>query len=249
MSSKDSEENYYFYSLFEQSSNLFNNEIHSLLLDDSEENILFNLYRINDYIPQAINIFQEFTSNTSNNGNNKKHTKYSIDNILRKIQVHFHRFIFDYANELIHSLGFEKKFHYIAYSQKSDFNKKKFNDLKKKKIGDILKQSLSTKYKKVYQKNKEINENLYNEVKNNKIISDFMSENYIDIFKNIYYKNEKQINIYEMNFTLSPKVKTFDDLLNREREDFLYKDALIKAAEKYYLSKPIFTTKKMNNNL
>jgi len=245
MSSKDSEENYYFYSLFEQSSNLFNNEIHSLLLDDSEENIPINLYRINEHIPQAINIFPESTSNTTN----KKHTKYSKDNILRKIQVHFHRFIVDYANELIYSRGFKKKFHYIAYSQKSDFNKKKFNDLKNKKIGDILKQSLSTKYKKVYQKNKEINENLYNEVKNNKIISDFMSENYIDIFKNIYYKNEKQINIYEMNFTLSPKVKTFDDLLNREREDFLYKDALIKAAEKYYLSKPIFTTKKMNNNL
>ena len=114
MSSKDSEENYYFYSLFEQSSNLFNNEIHSLLLDDSEENIPINLYRINEHIPQAINIFPESTSNTTN----KKHTKYSKDNILRKIQVHFHRFIVDYANELIYSRGFKKKFHYIAYKKK-----------------------------------------------------------------------------------------------------------------------------------
>lgn len=251
MSSKDSEENYYFYSLFEPSSIFFNNENHSSLLEDSEENIPINLYRINDYIPHAINIFPESTSNISNNGNNKKHTKYSKDNILRKIQVHFHRFIVDYANELIYSRGFKKKFHYIAYSQISDYNNNKFNDLKKKKIGDILKQSLSTKYKKVFQENKKINENLYNEVKNDKIISDFMSEKYIDIFNNIYYKNEKQINNSEINFTLSPKVKTFDDLLNkkREREDFLYKDALKKAAEKYYLSKPIFTTKKMNNNL
>ena len=47
-----------------------------------------------------------------------------------------------------------------------------------------------------------------------------MSQNYLKLFKEVYFKNKRYINEKGLFFQLSEKVKTFEDLLNKKKKAY-----------------------------
>ena len=172
------------------------------------------------------------------------HTKYDYDNIIRKIQVHFHNFLISLSNEILSHFDFQKKILNIDYNNKKDIKKEKFEKLKSQEIGEILCQNISTKYKRQYIEDKEKNNKLYLEaIEYDNNIRKILSEPYINIFRNLYYKNKRDLNDYGLNITLSNKVQTYKDLLeslNKKGEDSKYIEKINIIAEECYLPKKIF---------
>ena len=105
----------------------------------------------------------------------------------------------------------------VDYEIKKVISKKHFSSLKKKNIGEILCQKISPKFR---THNEQINFITYNQVKNNKIVNDFLSQNYLKLFKEVYFKNKRYINEKGLFFQLSEKVKTFEDLLNKKKKAY-----------------------------
>ena len=152
------------------------------------------------------------------------HNKYSTDNVLRKIQVHFISFIITFVNIVLKELGYQEQFYKIDYQFKKNVNKKNISNLKKLNIGNILSQNISQKYK---WKNKEENKIIYQRIKNYPIIRNIISYNYMDLFKNIYCKNESKINLIifgsDININLYEKgAKMYKDLKNKYNKDSKY---------------------------
>lgn len=168
--------------------------------------------------------------------NKKIHTKYEIDNVLRTIQVHYsNKFIINFINEILYFFGIEGKFYNIDYKYIKNIKKDKFKNLKAGNIGTFLCQKISPKFKKI---DKDNNINLYKKLIKNDIINKILSENYIKLFKEIYFQNKREINYCGLKITLSTKVKTFNDFLNNEKYDKQYREKIIKAVENNYLKKP-----------
>ena len=169
------------------------------------------------------------------------HTKYNKDNIIRKIQVHFQNFLICLINEIILNYGFKKKFLNIDYKNKKNVKKVNVENLRTQKIGQILCQNISTKYRKLYKIDKEMNIKLYLEVIKYESIKNFLSETYINIFRNIYYTNKRDINDYGLNIKLSDNVKTYQDLLEENIDDSEYIEKIKQTVEYNYLPKKMFT--------
>lgn len=149
-----------------------------------------------------------------NNADRFIHNKFGADNLLRKIQVHYLSFITQYSNEVLKKFGFKDSFNKMDYKIKKNVNKKNIMKLKKLNIGEILCFNISPKYS---TKAKDFNINLYKKAICNPTIKKIFSENYLVLFRNIYYPNERIINLekYGLNDTLilSKKVKTYESLL------------------------------------
>ena len=136
------------------------------------------------------------------NKNDKIHDKFTIDNRLRKVQVHYLSFIIQFLNEIIENLGLNKtinknknfgtKFLNINYEFKRNIKKSFVNSLKKKNIGDILRTKISKKYKNI---DENYNKNLYEIYNKDKVLNKIFSEKYLKIMKiylesnKVYYKN------------------------------------------------------------
>jgi hypothetical protein len=179
--------------------------------------------------------------------NEKCHDKFGKDNLKSKIQNHYISFIIDYVNYILLFLGYRKQFYKISHKDKIKMN---FSSLKDKNIGEILKENVSPSFKKV---NCDENEKTFNEIKDEPGVKDLFSENYLDLFKNIYYKNKRYLNLSnygkDINIYLPNKrIKMFEDLLEKEnkKEDNInkirenknnkdYKEELIKSVENNYL--------------
>ena len=172
--------------------------------------------------------------------NIKIHSKHNYDNIIRKIQVHFIKFIFSFINEILKNEGIRKIFYDIDYNIKKDIKNKNVEILKTTEIGQILSQNISTKNRKKYKVDKEINNKLYLEVIKNESIRKILSETYINIFRNIYYKNKRDLNDYGLNIKLSNNVKTYKDLLEKNIKDKKYIKEINNTVERCYLPKKIF---------
>lgn len=169
----------------------------------------------------------------------KIHDKYFEDNILRKIQVHYINFIRFYINEILEILGFKVKFYDINYNIKKITNKTNISLLKSLSISDILCQNISRKFRKTYKQNKNINKIIFNKVINNDIIKDIVFQKYERLFKDVYLKNKKCININGQNIFLQT-VKTFEDLLKKDKDfstNRLYREKINEVIEKYYFKK------------
>ena len=170
-----------------------------------------------------------------NKGYIKIHDKYRIDNVLRKIQVHYITFIVSFINDILENLGISQRFLYLNYSIKKNVKIEYINSLKNKDVGKILCNKISDKYK----KDQNINFENYNKVKDNEIMKKFFSINYSLLFKNIYYNSIKSIDLkeYGFNISLSDNVKMFEDLIKDiEKKDISgeYKENIIKCARKYF---------------
>ena len=150
----------------------------------------------------------------------REHKRDSPDNILRKIQVHFLNFIVHFLNFILKNLNFKQKFMKLDYEFKKGIKKEMLNILKSKNLGELISQEISNKYK---TKNKNYNKNIYEEIKNYKVINEILSINYFDFFKNIYFQNKKYIDLREYGFDekieLTDDSKMFKGLINKNKED------------------------------
>lgn len=150
---------------------------------------------------------------------NCSHNKYSLDNIQKKIAGHFSSFITDYSNAILKHFGIYENFIKRDHKNKKYLNKSEMSLLKKTKIWELLSQDISPKYRK-HQKNE--NKNLLNEAIKNPIINQLFSESYISLFKNVYIKNLKNINLNDNEKDVDIilyEVKTFEDLVNNNVKD------------------------------
>ena len=154
----------------------------------------------------------------------KVHDKFSTDNLLRKIQVHYISFIVSFLNEILEQLDLKQQFLKLDYVFKKNVNMKFVESLKQKNLGEIICNKISGKYK----KDENANLKIYEEVKKNEVLNNILSENYLRFFKNIYYKNNKNINLKEYgldkDIKLSKKVKLFDDLLKEKNASDIDKE-------------------------
>ena len=149
------------------------------------------------------------------------HNKYSSDNIMRKIQIHFISFIIKFINLVLEELGYEDKFCNINYSFKEKVNKRNIAKLKSTNIGYILRQKISKKYT----KNAETNIIIYEKLKNTPILRNIFSYNYRDFFKDFYYNKESNLNLnkFGININLKHKygdsIKMYNDLKEKNNKD------------------------------
>ena len=186
----------------------------------------------------------ECLSNYEDDNNiHRTHTKYEDDNILRKIQISFIDYLINLANELLEYYGFKEKFLRINHKFKKNVNKKDFNKIKTMEIGEILCQSISPKYSKIFDRDKDgKNKRIYEKVIQNETIKKFLSETYIRIFRDYYLKNDKVLNEFNLNINLYQNIKTFDDFLNQKvAQNERYKKRINEVIKKYYLPKKLFT--------
>ena len=86
---------------------------------------------------------------------------------------------------------------------------------------------------------KENNYIIFNKVKGNEKVNYFLSQNYIQLFKDVYLKNKRFFKENGIVFELSKKVKTFEDLLNKQKGyDNIneYKQKMIDVINLHYLN-------------
>ena len=143
------------------------------------------------------------------------HDKYWMDNMLRKIQNHFLSFIIFFINDILEALNYKQRFLKLDQTFKINIKKDFVESLKKKTIAEIIDNKISTKYKK-----KIDNKKIYEELKDKEDLKVLFKENYLVLFKNIYYENKKIINLkkygIEKEIKLSKEVKFYEDLLKKE---------------------------------
>ena len=169
---------------------------------------------------------------------NKKHDKFSSDNIIRKIHVHFITFIIFFIDDILSSFGIREKFCKLDYEIIKDVNKQKLTELKNKNIGEIISNKISTKYK----KDGNTNKNLYELLKTNKVLGKIFDIKYFTFFKEYYMKNEKTVDLrifgVEKEIILSKKTKTYYDFLENEKsktKDEKYINQIKECLNKSYL--------------
>ncbi len=144
--------------------------------------------------------------------------------MLKKIQIHYLNFIIGFLNEILKNLNYKQRFLKLDYNFKKSVNKDFVERLKKSTLKDIVINKISERYTN-YSNN--TNKMIYEEIKENEILKNILSINYLTLFKTIYYKSNKKIDLsqYGINqvIILSKKVKMFNDLLKKiEKEGELY---------------------------
>lgn len=153
----------------------------------------------------------------------KIHDKNAMDNLLRKVQVHYLSFIISYLNDILKELKYKEQFLKIDYNFKKTINKDFLDQLKTKKISDIVCIDISQKYK----KDKGANRDIYEKLKKDEIINNILEQNYLEPF-DVYYKSKKNINLknygLDIEMVLSDKSKMYKDLLKECLKDKDNKD-------------------------
>ena len=150
----------------------------------------------------------------------KKHDKFAKDNIKRKIQVHYIKFLRDLLNHIIKEVLKENiEFKPLDYQFIMKIDKNSFLSIKSKSLGTIFKENPSPKFKDYKQKNIEI----YNEIINkSEILKNILDKLYLE-FINIYYKNTRKINLrkygLEKDIILPNNIKFYEDLIKMNETD------------------------------
>ena len=150
----------------------------------------------------------------------KKHDKFAKDNIKRKIQVHYIKFLRDLLNHIIKEVLKENiEFKPLDYKFIMKIDQNSFLSIKSKSLGTIFKENPSPKYKDYEQKNIKI----YNEIINkSEILKNILDKLYLEFF-NIYYKNEKQISLrkygLDKEIILPNNIKLYEDLIKMNKTD------------------------------
>ena len=192
----------------------------------------------------------------NNNENIKKiHNDKVEDNMLNKIQIHSINSIIECFNSILNYINYnnEERFLNINSSFKKKINKKEREELKKKKLCDILKLNISKKYT---NHSFDYNKNLYEKIekmKENPIYEALIklsNENYLYFFQNIYYKNERNINLnkYGIDITipLTNKVKLCEDKIKsfKDKDEEYIKKYKKCINENYFNGKLMFISEK-----
>ena len=171
----------------------------------------------------------------------KKHDKFYSDNILRKIQCHYLNFIVSFINEILNILNYKQRLCQLDYRFKFNVNKKTINVLKDSRINEILCHKISSKYK-MHDENHNIK--IIRQIQNDYIMHSILSENYLSLFNNIYYKSKRIIDLshYGLNkkITLSKNIKMYQDLINKNIINDDYKKKMNEIVIRNFISRSIF---------
>lgn len=237
---EDEEEKNRAYYIQKNNNSLSSNQTQTQIFEITRETLPNNIYIANK---------KKRGRGTKNQDPNLKiHDKFAPDNLLRKIQVHYLTFIIAFLNEILQKMNYGKRFLKLDYEFKKNVNKTNVQDLKTKNIKDIICNKISKKYRNKENNNLLICEEIKDK-KENELINNILSENYLKLFKKIYYKSNKIINLKEYgldeNIVLSRNIKMFGDLLKgKENEAYDNRDQYIKyikeCAIQNYLPESIF---------
>jgi len=188
-----------------------------------------------------------------NNKDKPQHTKTKNDNKMAKIQRHYFTFLIQLLNLII--LKLRKDDDYLFYDiqgkYKGNITINYREELNKKTIEKILYNTpISGKRSKDRRHNKIVLNKLKEEGQT--IILNILEQKFLYLFEKVYYANLKKFDLssfceiqsligqnldLEIDFTKNPKVKTFNDLLNKEKiKDLDYENKMHKCAENYFLS-------------
>jgi len=181
----------------------------------------------------------------------RKHDKTAKDNILRKIQANYIKFLENLLNqiniELLQKYESKKDIQFFPLNckMKKKVNKVYFDSLKKQTLGDIFKDNVSPKFKN-YEK---LNIKIYNQITDkSEIIKTILDKTYLEFF-DVYYLNKKTINLskYGLNKTiiLSSNIELYKDLLKKNTSDIEYQKKIEKCIKTKFMvsDKPIFFVK------
>jgi hypothetical protein len=208
--------------------NLFSNYENNSFFDNnilspSENNSFLNINsNFSNLLNKNLNIFPSMIEQKEvvieiTNTSKKNSSRNSQYNILRKIQIHFLNFIIQFLNDILKAEKINAKFFSLTSDFKYIINNKYSEELKQQKISDIINHNISKKFRK-YKPDENLKTLNEIEVKNNEVLKKIFSINYLTLFKRIYYKSNKKINLKEFGinkiYNLSKKVKMFKDLLN-----------------------------------
>ena len=171
------------------------------------------------------------------------HSPYASDNLLRQINVHFLTFIVSFLNLILDKYNYKEKFFQLNYKFKKKINKASLKVLKQTTIDKIICNEISNRYK----EDSKYNERIYNKIKSNEEINKILSDNYLNVFKNFYLKNNRIINLkaykIDKEISLSNNAKTFNDLLLKKGEEGINKKYILylkKCIKKYFVNDIIF---------
>jgi hypothetical protein len=181
-----------------------------------------------------------------NNKDEIQHSKFKNDNKMAKIQRNYMTFLIRFLNLIIYLLLNDKDYLFcdIDGDYKSNVNQKNRVSLNKKTIKEIILEAPISG--KIYKKDKNHNKTICNrlEEKGQKIILNILDQKFLFFFENIYYANLKRYDLtpfgleLEVDLTKDEKIKTFKDLLNKDKLLNLdYKIGMKKCAENYFLLK------------
>ena len=161
-----------------------------------------NVPSVEDFFQKnEINCGKKRGRKSSRNGIYKLHGKNSEDNIIRKIQVHYAKFIKNFINELLKTSGIKNLFFIpLDYNYIKLISKKHRDNLNSKTIKEVFSDNnISPKYStKEINFNKKICEQIEKEYKD--IYQNVLNKNFLFFFDKIYYKNNKKINMKEFGF-------------------------------------------------
>jgi len=175
------------------------------------------------------------TINRNEQKYDKIHDKNQTDNLLRKIQVHYFSFIVLFLNDILRILKYKRKFCQLKYEYKSNINKDFVESLKEHNIGEIICKEISSKYK---YKDQNINKLLYDKIKGNIVMKKILEIKYLKLF-DIYYESNKKISLKEYGINkeiiLTNKVKMYNDLLQKQKDNERDKKEIEKSIKKNFL--------------
>ena len=162
----------------------------------------------------------------------KIHDKFDKDNIKRKVQVNYLKFLVEFVNKIIlkifdkfnknNILDIKSKKKIENYQFKSlnyDFSKKidsfSFNKYKSKKISEILKENTSPKYKKY--NNVDVYDNI---IQINKKLNNILNKPYLEFFE-AFYQKQNFLNLKKYGFDLDiylDDIKRFQEFSEEQKE-------------------------------
>lgn len=178
----------------------------------------------------------EEDNNENSETKKKKRRKFEKDNVLMKIQCHYMTFIIKFINNILEYFNYDPKerFKDIKYSYKKNIKKSNFISLKGKKLYEIITNEVS---KKIKEPNLLFNLNLYEKLKNDEIIRSILNENYLNLFKNVYHKSDRNVDLrpygIDVIIPLSETIEMYNDI---EQKDKDYINILNKYVNKIYFS-------------
>ena len=152
------------------------------------------------------------------------HDMFQNDNMSAKIQRHFLNFIISFLNCLFLYFNYNKMLFKLDKNFKINIKKKNFENLNNQTIGDIISNKISSKYSSINDK-AEANKKICEEIKNNPVLNEILSEKYLVFFKKFYYKSDSYINLkdygLDKDIIFTKDVKNFKHLLkeNEKRGD------------------------------
>lgn len=166
--------------------------------------------------------------------NEKHERKYDEDNVLKCINTYFLNFLVtNFINVILEELDIPGKFKIINYRFKKEIGKKNFNNYKNKTVAELLSLENSKKFKDS-DKNTKLLEELRK--KNDSRLNNILSKSYINIFKDVFYNNKRNLNYEDINLIFSKE--PFDDFLEKKaKKDILYYKKIKKVIAKYYFPK------------